>query len=195
MKKLLLIVFLIIGINAYSQNYDENGYQEVNVKAATSLTVNAVGIDTMRIQAMDGSQTFRVQRYGIDTSRIQSMTGQTYFDVRNSWDWTRYKFAIRDTVQTGQDTISRLLGYADTSDNVGELGITEWYQVIISPSDTIQVSSVSTFGTNETWVIYPNEAWTSEKFNVSYTANLFIKTLFTGGHTGSATNRIRLWGF
>jgi len=166
MKKLFLIIFLVIGFRAYSQNYDENGYQEVNIKAATSLTVQTSGTTLT-----------------LDTT-----------------SFARIVKSNRDTVASSPDTLSRLPGnfsitaVRDTGDNVNELGITRWYGLIICPSDTIVVSSSVTFNNGDYWIIYPNEAWTTPKYS-RWIQNYFWKTLFTGGHTGTAAVRWDLWGY
>ena len=167
MKKLLLVLFLFIGYNAYSQNYDENGYQEVNVKASTALTVSVSG----RVNVIDTT------------------------------DFSVFRKSNRDSVGSSPDTLSRLPGnffltaVVDTADNMTELGITKWYSLIIAPADTIVLSTSATFTNGEYWIIYPNESWTSEKFNKFYTGNYYWKSLFTGGHTGTALVRWRYWGF
>jgi len=135
------------------------------------------------------------------TGTINTTVSNTSFNVSDTTDFSVFRKSNRDSVGSSPDTLSRLPGnffltaVVDTADNMAELGITKWYSLIIAPADTIVLSTAVGFNNGEYWIIYPNESWTSEKFNKFYTGNYYWKSLFTGGHTGTALVRWRYWGF
>ena len=204
MKKLLLIVFLLIGFNAFSQSYTQtdtvtttlatvgftrvslgSGVKTLHIHNTSALTLliglsnNADKADTTNIyKVLAGNKVHfynRTAKYmylyngGTDIiiTTISYGSGDDYYiDPINSsgvltttstvtgtvitLDTTKFTVinkSNRDTVASSPDTLSRLPGnfaitaVRDTGDNVYELGITKWYQLIVSSSDTIVISS------------------------------------------------------
>lgn len=104
-------------------------------------------------------------------------------------DWADSNFAFRDTISNTQprDTVSRF--YLSTANIIPAK---YWFQGIFTATDTLLISTSPSFATNKTWILYPDEIWVTEKFNVNQ-RNLYYKCYFTGGHTGTAIVRGRVW--
>lgn len=103
-------------------------------------------------------------------------------------DWTQKYFAGTDTSATLTDTASRKIG---ASLNTLNTTFRDWYQIILMPNDTIEVSYDTSFTTGKVERILPLWVWTSQKFNVRYFTNLYWRR----SGSGTATIEYRIFGW
>jgi hypothetical protein len=89
----------------------------------------------------------------------------------------KYSIGVYDTVGVdGLDTLSRLFDANDTCNSFSNWGFANWWKITIdNPSDTIEVCYSATFGTGATYTILPLRTWTSEKNDISFFNNVYIR--------------------
>lgn len=151
----------------------------------TAVRYSQLTSDSIFVKGSGSSITYDILR-GTGAEGYNIIDG-----VDNLTDLSSLPFSGRDTVNGVPDSLSRLNDLADTCDTMSELGYTSWFQCLFATDDTIMVSESITFPANKTWYVYPSEAWTSEKYNISgITTNLYWKV----SGSGTATVRRRMFG-
>lgn len=83
------------------------------------------------------------------------------------------------TVSTEVDTLSQVIGFAD-ADNLSSV-FSNWFSYAILTDDTVQVSTNVSFSTGTIIVILPDIPFTSQKLNIKFAKDLYIKRWGTDG--------------
>lgn len=94
-------------------------------------------------------------------------------------DWGGRQYGNGATVSTETDTLSQVLGYADAS-NLSSV-FKSWFSYSVVADDTIQVSTNASFSTGTIIVILPDVPFTSQKINIDFTKDLYVKRWGTVG--------------
>ena len=82
-----------------------------------------------------------------------------------------------DTSATLYDTLSRKIS---TTTNAMPTTFSRWFQVILMPNDTIEVSTAIGFTAGITETILPGYIWTSQQYDVTAFRNFYWRRKGTG---------------
>jgi len=112
----------------------------------------------------------------------------SYTMAQEDWSLGTYSFTKTDLLTT-VDTLTRHISSTGTS--VGTYA-KNWYQVMIWTSDTIYVSTSSSFPATNTTTLYPSEYWITEQISVN-TSNMYWKSALSGSRVAiPVTIRVRI---
>lgn len=94
-------------------------------------------------------------------------------------DWAGRQYGNGAIVSTETDTLSRVLNFA-SGNNLSSV-FKNWFSYSVLADDTIQVSANASFSTGTVVVILPDVPFTSQKINLDFTKDLYVKRWGTVG--------------